>query len=95
MKEAIEALSRLCEEQGKQIVELSKALAIAHEHHNQPQAVVVPPAPALDADRLWMTEEEEDAQFSDDPNEVKKTELYFDILKEVGLDPNISVAQAT
>lgn len=91
MKDTVAALTRLVELQGQQIVELSKALAIAHEHHaQQPASTPGIPTAAVHG-RLWTTEEEEDELFDSGELLHKDTETSLqEILQAAGLDPNIT-----
>lgn len=65
---AIEALTALVAEQGKQIVELSKALAIAHEVYApvvaQPSPVAAPAHPNVTNTKLYYSEDEEDEMYA-------------------------------
>lgn len=93
MEAVVTALTALIAEQGKQIVDLSKALAIAHEHHAQPPMVAVPPTPPFQG-KLWLSEDEEDEAFAaGELIPAQETESALsEILAAAGLDPNVTVA---
>jgi hypothetical protein len=91
---AIEALTRLVEEQGRQIVDLSKALAIAHEVHSGIAPVQQLPSAPADQRKLWMTEDEEDELYAsgETPREDTRAALEA-IIAEAGIPAPITFTQ--
>lgn len=91
-KEAGE-LFALIAEQGRQIVELSKALAIAHEHHNPRVAPLAPHPIEGAAPKLYYSEQEEDELYAEGKGFEEDTrQALQDIIAEAGIPAPITLA---
>lgn len=94
MEAVIATLSDLVRAQGEQIVELSKALAIAHEHHGsqitRPQDI-----DWERPDKLWTSEEDEDAEYDQEYGETDSgmhIGTVKDILAAAGFETPLTIA---
>lgn len=91
MKETIEALTQLIAEQGRQIVDLSKALAIAHEVHSGIAPVQLPTQPAPER-KLWLTEDEEDELYASGETPREETRAALEaIIAEAGIPAPVTL----